>query len=548
MLKNRSLIKRSKVFLTYSDFTGRPPLDNQEIANRIQNIDVNNALLIATQLLYNRNFEVEQELKKILAAIFINHKNGALKIEELQNSVLFADQPVFNLYKWLLAYGQEVSGITEVLQDDLFNLTELLLVTNDKLHDESTFDPAIFIVQNLVFNNQRNFGLDLQRAFFIYTDLAKQSSFFKPNEFVDFNKDFNNKYGYTIEVFLATIFSLATIPQQGEVHFNRARLYNYENFFRDSHLNVVGPKISRELSNTVQGLKTWAQSSLQETWNYSELLKYPLIELKKDHFMTFGLKALQNMIFLGLFHRIRDCYPQSDTRFLTFFGRPFEKYIELITDQALKEHAGRKRKLPYHLIEEFDYGVKSPKLSSDVYIRLGENLIIVEVKGARLTAGTSFTGDKDAIERDLKKIFIAPIKQANTTFKEILNSAHAEKFCGVKNVYIIAVAVDNFPKEASFYNQVREDLNKSLSSEVKGYFNFSVEEYEHFCYLLTKRKPIFRVLDNYFQSNDLLPFYNFLEQSSIPIRRTAWLEEQLQNSFVKIKNLSFPKTKNPNEL
>lgn len=547
MLKNRSLIKRSKIFLTYSDYTGQPALDTQEIEKRIQNIDVTNALLIATQLLYNRNPKAEKEIKNVLAAIYFNHKNRGMTIEEMQKAVLFAEQPVFNLYKWLIAYGQDVNGVTEVAQDDVLKVTEILLATNDKLHDESTFDPAIYLVQNLVFNHQRNIGLDLQRAFFIYTVLAKQSHLFKPREFVDFNVDFKNKYGYSIEEFLATIFSLATIPQQADTHFARARLYNYENFFKDSHLNAVGPKIAREISNTVPGLKAWAQNSLVETWNYSELLKYPLIELTKDHFMTFGLKALQNMIFLGLFHRIRDCYPQADTTFLTFFGRPFEKYIELLTAQALNEHAARKKSLPYVLIEEFDYGVKSETLSSDLYIRLGENLIIVEVKGARLTAGTAFTGGKAAMERDLKKIFVNPIKQANTRYKEILQSPHAEKFSGVKNVYIIAVAVDNFPKEASFYNQVREELNNILAPEVKGYFNFSVEEYEHFCYLLTKRKPIFRVLNNYFQSNDLLPFYNFLDQSSIPIERTAWLNEQLQFSFEKIRDLSFPKTKIPNE-
>ena len=72
---------------------------------------------------------------------------------------------------------------------------------------------------------------------------------------------------------------------------------------------------------------------------------------------------------------IRDCYPDDDSRAMAFFGRLFEHYIQTLTEESTKINE-------YNYIKEFSYtSGRNRKLSSDSYIRKGNNLLAIEAKG-----------------------------------------------------------------------------------------------------------------------------------------------------------------------
>ncbi|MFJ7731898.1 hypothetical protein ACIQXF_08385 [Lysinibacillus sp. NPDC097231] len=526
-----AIAKAAKPFMTFEQIFGREPIKEQ-IIDSIKSLNLKKTLILVSQFA-----AMEKNAAEYLKNSYLGSFSNILGIntEKNKDEVLFASQAILNLYKWLLAYGQESTLNEEIKEEDIFNTINLFLKVSDFLPKH--IEPDDFLLQVLSFSKHTNLGNELARAFFIYSELSKQQELYKEKEFLDINSDFVNFYGYSIEQYLAVNFALLTLVLPQRVSFSTTWVKNKNEFFKNTELKHIAPKIIDDLSINITEAQKWASSTIDNSWNYLKLQELPLLKLNSDEFIPFNYDILSNGIFDGLYHRIRGCYPEKDRRFLTFFGRPFEKYIDLILKEAIQNS-----RFDYEYIEEFDYGTKSPSLSSDFYLRLNEDLIIIEAKGARPTVNSSINADKESIKKDLKKLFIDPIIQADKAYQNILNSSFSNKFKGVQNIYIISVNINNFPSVPSFYEEVDETLKESLSDKVKGYFNFSITDIEAMCYLISrkgKKPPIFKYLKNKFESSDIQSFTWFLEHSNIPIKRGIWINEQLYNSYKKIYEMSF---------
>ncbi|MGG0789865.1 hypothetical protein ABE132_14405 [Peribacillus simplex] len=524
-------------FLTYQLVFGREPTKD-EVINSIKSLNLENILILVSQF-----SAIEKKQANKFKDDYLNALNIVLGINTgiYKSEVLFASQSILYLYKWLLAYGQESKIIEESQKVDVLPTIQLSLQVSDFLPKNIEIDD--FLLRVLSFSKHTNIGNELARAYFIYCELANERKLYREKEFVDINEDFINFYGYSIEQYLAVNFALLhlVLPHQ-KIPLSRSWVKNKNELFKNTELKKIAPKIIDDLSINISEAKEWAKSTIDNSWDYLKIQQFPLLKLNSDEFIPFHYDVLSNGIFDGLYHRIRGCYPKEDKRFLDFFGRPFEKYIEITIKKAIQNS-----RFKYEYIDEFDYGTKSQSLSSDFYLRLNEDLIIIEAKGARPTVNSSIKGEKKAIKKDLQKLFIEPILQADRTYQNILDSSFSYKFAGVQNLYIISVNLNGFPAVPSFYEEVDEILKESLSTKVKGYFNFSITDIEALCYLISrkaKKPPIFRYLENKFKSSEIQSFTWFLELSSIPVKRSHWINEQLYNSFKNIYEMSF---ENPEE-
>ena len=189
-------------------------------------------------------------------------------------------------------------------------------------------------------------------------------------------------------------------------------------------------KLIEILSQQAIDLKKWAVESKDEEWNFSKFFEFPFIKDNKENYISISDITLRNAFFEKIYWLIRDCYPPNDSRAMAFFGRLFEKYVQELTESVSQDE--------YMYIKEFVYG-NTKKKSSDAYIRKDDNLLVIEVKGFSVLL-ECMTKNKN-IQKNLKKIFINPIIQADTCLAQVINEK--QEFKGIHEAYIISVTMDN---------------------------------------------------------------------------------------------------------
>ena len=263
-------------------------------------------------------------------------------------------------------------------------------------------------------------------------------------------------------------------------------------------------------------LKEWCNTTLDDWWNFDNFFESPVMVLPGNYFCSISDRTLYNAFFEKLFWHIRACYGEQDTKFNAFFGRPYEKYIQLLTNETVKL-SGK-----YQYIDEFEYS-PSNKDSSDAYIRFEHRLIIVEAKSFSPIMESISKGDPEKIEKSINKLFVKPIIQADKAYEDICKYPEGEIFNGVTEIFIISVTMDNVQAVPEYVNNAHAKILKDKKcDDVKYFFNLNIEEYELLMVQIEKGIDIFDLLKEYFMMIDLSPFSNFIfhktkDNNTVPI-------------------------------
>ena len=276
-------------------------------------------------------------------------------------------------------------------------------------------------------------------------------------------------------------------------------------------------------------ISIWAQESENREWDFSQFFSAPFIKDRNGKFVSLSDITLRNAFFEKIFWRIRECYPDEDNRSMAFFGRLFEKYIQNLTKDATKSE--------FTYIDEFEYmDGKQEKKSSDAYIRMKNNLLIIEAKGFSVLLNCMTKNE--SVETNNKKLFVNPVLQADKCFTQVMD--RKPEFAGVENVYIVAVTLDNINAVPDYYNVIHKTImNKKCSDEVKYFFNFSIEEYEMLMVLVERQVDIFALLKEYYENRKLKPFSSYLQDNYSDIGMTAFMEKYYQEASDKMMSILF---------
>lgn len=211
---------------------------------------------------------------------------------------------------------------------------------------------------------------------------------------------------------------------------------------------------------------------------------------------------------------------------MAFWGRLFEKYVQDITKNIHREQ--------YMYIDEFEY--EKGKKSSDVYVQRENKLLAIECKGFS-TFISCMTQNKD-MEKNIEKLFIKPILQADKALKNIIDGEC--RFTDIEEIYVISVTMDNINAVPDFYNKVQNKIkNNKKCDKIKYYFNFNVEEYEMLMYLMEQGKDVFDILKKYFCEKSLKPFSTYLHNGFECIEMTNFMKEIFCEATNNMKEMVF---------
>lgn len=455
------------------------------------------------------------------------------KLDSLKNTVVFSSQSILNIWKWLLAYGNKEK--LDQLQEARLNIPSLCylsLMTNDYLFTFNNDIEKIYaeLFSNLVFNHHTSVNNDISRTFLIYSQIAQDKSLFN-NDFLDINNDFHNKYGYTIKQYLAVVFGLiASFLKPNVLGANWIK--DIDEIYSISNLKDIAKEIISSLTIDINSISTWSKNEIDSFWNFQKFREKPLLMVNDKQFLPFSLRLLEDQLFSGLFHKVRHVYPKENKDFLAFYGKPFEKYTQLLLSESLKQTS-----LPYEIVPEFRY--RKTKDSPDIMLRLGNKLLAIEVKSYRLLLPSIIEANLDTINSDTNKMIIKPLKQVHNRVQELMEDQH-KSVKGVDEIYFIVVTQGHYPTFKPYEEKIDQELKASFKLPVRGYYHLDIEEFEMLCHLIERKRPIFKVLNNKNKlQNKYSSFKTFLIDNKYHVRKNKLLDSQFDSAIEEINSILF---------
>jgi hypothetical protein len=523
--------KHMRTWLTHSEIYGSKA-SLEEIINDIRSINMEEALTILAK------FSVlDKESKKTL--------KNTLSRFVIDKDLFRAAEPfdLINLMysvKWFIAYGSNDYIFYKKKFPKSFHVFLTLLKISDFMVEnlDSSDDVQKQVLKSFLFNRPGELANALVRQHVMFEDIARDRNLFNgfEKEFIDIHSIFENEYGYTIKQYVSTLFALHR-PCIQELNLRDAFTninwgIDPENFFNDIKIREIAESITTELTVNVESLKTWATDSLSNPFDYEILLSKPFFS-SNGRLIPFSPGLLNSTIFDGLCFKLNSSCRKVKKDFFGFFGRLFEHYVSRTLENAVQNSD----KIPYKFIDEFTFG-KENKRSSDAYLLLGRSLLIIECKGGRLRKETKISAEPKFSEEDYNKYAVDPIEQANTAYKEILQTEPG-RFNNAKKVYVLSVSLQSFPKIPT-YSQISADLKLNLHPDIKEIDYLGLSELELLAYIINSHDfTLFRFISNKKIHDDFIPYAHYYYDKFGRIKQTEYHSRVFNTCINGIKETLF---------
>lgn len=536
------------ILLCYKDFYGNED-KKPDIMEVIPQLNMHKTISIISELIAFRNktldFRVFSSMLSVPLELGLKIRLLDLSKDEysadsrcIKRSHILSLQMLLNLLKYVIAYG-DLSTLEnqeyEVSFEDYKNIIDLQMVVTesyDYFYEEmNEDDKAYFIYANYHINYDKCVANAIIRNYYMFEILAISPDNFEDDvkaEWRDYPSEFLKKYNFSIFDYISILFyELITYYNDVKGLFYSSVWRNVEKIYGETKVYNVSEKIINSLSASPEEIKEWAINSLNAPWDFSFFYSKPFIKCNDHHIAVSDLTS-RNCFSENIYWLIRDCYPKDDSRCMAFYGRLHEKYIQDLTSAACKNNQ-RIKCIP-------EFVCNSGNKSSDVYIQIDDNLIIVECKGFSVLLDTITKGE--SIQKNNKKLFIDPILQADERFFEIVNED--SKFKNINQTFIVSVTMDNVNAVPQYYDEIYAEIERMKKSPLTKYvFNFNVEEYERLMYYLENNADIISILKGYYETEKLLPFTSYLSKRYIDATdvKTEFMEKLYAELSQKLKKV-----------
>jgi hypothetical protein len=512
-----------EVYATYSDIFGKT-FDKEKLISMIYDLPLGGVINILSKL--NARERSDAEIRSSFISFLKTNPNADYIIPRLEGRTLYTSQGLLSMWKWLLSYG-DFNKINEWVDPDqgIFIVLYLHLILGDYLYSsesEENDDEIIYeLFSNLNFNSELDVYSAFGRACVIYDEIAKDTSNFTTKEYMDINFAFENKYGYSIKEYLACLFSIVATfdAAKQNIQSSGARDINY---FKKFSENVRIEEIMEQLSVNINDARDWSITSVDNSWNFQLFKEKPLIKLNNGFYLPFSLRFLHEQVYSQLFFKIRECFPKEDGQIISFIGRCFEKYVEVITEEALKVPY-----IKYKTIPEFRF--KNDR-SPDYMVRLGGKLLAVEAKNRRLKLDSIINRNPETINSDVKNMIEEPILQLHKCLKKLIERKH-QSVMDIEEVYLLVVTQGSISTLPNFMKDIENHVYEEFEMPIKAIYHFDIEEYEYLLGIVGKKgaKPIFRILDDKTNLAPYVSFRNYLYMKSYTNKRLAFIGDKFKH-------------------
>lgn len=323
----------------------------------------------------------------------------------------------------------------------------------------------------------------------MYLDEESQVVFSELRNYFDLNRLFFDKYGYSLlEYFivLSSIFNVYLTSNPEDL--STAWLIDTYSYFKYVKLDNVETITSDFLGND-ENRDIWLDETLNNRWDESCFFNHPLILLRDRFLLSYTESSLKAQFYSSLFFKVQTCF-KSNLDFNNYNGRVLEIYLDTILKSIM---ATTQKKYKY--IQEFKYK-KNQFHSPDIMLKLGQSILVVEVKNRKVSYEGYANGDDKALIESYENLMIKPLQQAIKRTTEIVEGNYHEEIKIDMKYYIMSVTYDTFPLLFSEHKR-RKMIKEESALNIGGLYNASIEEFEILLeYIFRKNsKNIFKFLD-----------------------------------------------------
>lgn len=157
-------------------------------------------------------------------------------------------------------------------------------------------------------------------------------------------------------------------------------------------------------------------NSAELAWETRPIMRHPFLRCEDGGLILLSPRAMLAWLGEGFHYRLLEAAQRRNTdqqrtisrAFTAYAGRLFEAYALQLTESA---HPGRRPVGGGRVFGEQPYGPGGQKMTSDVAVDLGLDLVLVEVSVSRLRADTLIIGNTEGVESDLDRMLIEKVHQ-----------------------------------------------------------------------------------------------------------------------------------------
>jgi hypothetical protein len=554
------------VYVTLRELRGTPAT-LPEIATTLRKIGVYEALQALSHiglLLENHEWS-NKDLQHALVRDLLpkEYSNGAARILSTEpNRVVFFEQQILGLMQLAVLYCPEI-GLTrlegnrvlfnEFVVNCVLGITDILESTYlSSARQQSTAGAGDIsealtsaLLRNTFFNYRDQFPYMLARFWDMYLELPRQLTA-SPNH-VDVEDAFAQATGVSLPVYLAVGFGIASqfMQASGKVGEHDVRKFVMDPTVYFSTTSLDDTTLGRCVEHLSSDLPSYRQSLLAELrrtkelyFSYTTMRQSPLLRFPNGACIPLSLRFLHERITVGVYWLIHDRLPaKGRSRFQTFFGELFQKYVEQTFARAFPPSPHLAKRV--HFAKK--YGSRTHKKeTSDVIVLYGDCALFVEAKAARLRMEDSgIRGDVEAFREDLETKVVGAASQIDRVVRDFA----AAKFrldgfeaSGIHRAYPVVLTFGYIPQYPSTWHEIQRMLDDKGLLQGPPFAPLqliNVEELEMLAgYLLSGgEQSLLKILNA--REND--PYYRFLPIKTYlaymvppPPRQNRWIARHLE--------------------
>jgi len=540
-MKYESLIQYSEIYGVV--------LTDEDVVEKLKEFDCKKIMAILSKL----NSLLLSSLKGDSSATFVYQQIKLLHMGKIMNdngnwilhqnrNAIYGPQTVYLLMKKAITYSEiRNKPITSITVDELTEVLDLLMATNDLLpQGEVVGHETEYIYLSSYHNTHKNILSEFSRAYYIFNSMLKENE-----NTEDFVADYESQNGYDLESFFFVVFNtlIFNLPDNSISEFLNSNLVFNRDFdakgLNNSYLSVIN-----NISTPLEKLKRLTRKALLNPWDFELFYRFPILQVE-DSMISLSPTFLTYNMWEGLYWSIRFMYKRDDPRgekYLTEFGRPFEEYVQEITENSCTKSHG-----VAVFQQEFKYSIgKKEHRSSDAYIKIGDSLMIIEAKAKSPHSDTLKGVNLKTILDEVKELLIEPVHQVDVRINEIyskeihsISDPVVNYFNDVNNIFVVIVSMEKVQPVGSLLKYAdcfltTDEEYKIINEKIVSYYNINIEDFEAICNLIEEiPTELPDVLLDWFNEsrtddNVIIPLPNYLISKNYSYKSPSELEEKFK--------------------
>jgi hypothetical protein len=483
MAKPPSAFDQMRVVIDESSLNQRVS-SSEELKAMAARLSFENAMLAISRLAAHAwHIRGDTDAQVQLAPHVFGEPLLAPAIEQLASAVpqleVFPEQHSAVLQRLLVLYGRD--AVLGERQDDeqmVFDRAWLAAAvpTGDLDRDapdgpDGRRDWIAYLIQNGVYNRTEESLAGMIRPQLLFRDIAESDAARSHPHFCPIDEWHRDKFGLSLAQQFAVGLTVASRADtfDGETPMEQRSLVG------GAYMADLADKLGHApdvLLDLLSADRAWYKREFEKrpdtlsnmAWDRIPFEVRPFLRLSNEELLAISPRAVEAWLGDGFYHRSLAAAREKGQaeKFLSFYGYLIEEHVLRLLRHA---HPERGKLASYRVMGEQRYGRGGGKLSPDVAVDCGPDLVLAEVCGGRFTLRTIIEGNADAALEELGRLVFDKVEQLDGRISELLNREWQipEREIGhVQRIWPVVVTADVL-QNGLLWDEIRERLPDVLN-------------------------------------------------------------------------------------